>query len=305
MQKGLRRVRYLLITADDFGIGEATTRGILDLSAAGRVTSSVLLVNSPHAESAVQAWNASGRKLELGWHPALTLDGPVAPAGDVASLIAPDGRFYPLGPFLKRLLSGKINPDHIHKELQAQYRKCCDLLGGPPEVINGHHHIHVFNPVGRIMRDILRQQTPMPYVRIVREAWPTLARVSGARFKRLVLNYFGRAESRLQRREGFLGNDWIIGVTDPKFVQNPQFFRNWIMNIPGNVVELTCHPGYVDETLIGRDCTREDGMLERRVRERELLSADEFVAVTKEAGFTIISPSQLRTIYAGGQLHAA
>ena len=295
----LRPLRYLLITADDFGIGKTTTRGILDLAAAGRVTSSVILVNSPFAESAINAWHASGKKLELGWHPALTLDGPVAPVGEVSSLVAPDGKFYPLGAFLKRLLSGKIESNHIQIELQAQYRRCCDMLGEPPDVVNGHHHCHVFEPVGRIMRDLLRQQKPMPYVRVVREAWPTLARVGGARIKRVVLNYFGRSATRKQRREGFLGNDWIIGVTDPKYVRNPAFFRNWIRSIPGNVVELTCHPGLLDETLIGRDCTREDGMMERRVREHELLMNDDFIRTTQEAGFTIISPKRLREIYAG------
>ena len=39
--------------ADDFGIGPGTSQGILDLAAAGRlVTATVLLVNSPHRESA-------------------------------------------------------------------------------------------------------------------------------------------------------------------------------------------------------------------------------------------------------------
>lgn len=290
-------MRYLLITADDFGIGETTTQGILNLSAAGRITSSVLLVNSPYAEAGINAWHASGKKLELGWHPALTLDGPVAPVGDVSTLVADDGRFYPLGPFLKRLLTGQINPDHIRVELLAQYRRCCDMLGGPPDVVNGHHHVHIFNPVGPILRDILRHQKPLPYMRVVRESWPVLARVKGARIKRIVLNHFGRSATRMQRREGFLGNDWIIGVTDPKYVQNPRFFREWICGIPGRVVELTCHPGLYDETLIGRDCTRDDGMLERRVREHELLGHEDFIAATQQAGFTIINPKQLREIH--------
>ena len=72
-------VRYLVVTADDFGIGPATSRGILDLAAEGLVTCTVLLVNSPYAAEAVDAWKATGRRLELGWHPCLTLDPPVAP----------------------------------------------------------------------------------------------------------------------------------------------------------------------------------------------------------------------------------
>ena len=71
--------RFLVVTADDFGIGPATTHGILELALQGRVTATVLLVNSPHAEAAVRAWRQAGCVPELGWHPCLTLDRPVRP----------------------------------------------------------------------------------------------------------------------------------------------------------------------------------------------------------------------------------
>jgi len=47
--------RYLTVVADDFGIGPATSRGILDLAAKNLVTGTVLIVNSPYAEEAVRA----------------------------------------------------------------------------------------------------------------------------------------------------------------------------------------------------------------------------------------------------------
>ncbi len=289
-------MRYLLITADDFGIGDATTQGILKLAEMGRVTNSVLMANSPHVESGIELWHASGKKLELGWHPALTIDGPVAKAADVSSLIDADGRFFPLGTFLKKMMTGAIQARHIEIELHAQYSRCCDLLGGPPPIINGHHHIHIFNPVGAILRDILRQQTPRPYIRRVRESWSTITRIRGARVKRLVLNHFGQKAARKQKQEGFPGSDWAVGVTDPRYVDHPDFFTQWVRTITGDIVELTCHPGLRDKSLIGRDCSATDGMIERRVRELELLADDNFLAATRQAGFTIISPAQLQTI---------
>ena len=48
--------RYLIVTADDYGIGPATSQGILELAAAGRVSAAVLMINSPYAEAAVRAW---------------------------------------------------------------------------------------------------------------------------------------------------------------------------------------------------------------------------------------------------------
>src|SRR5947208_10841292 len=85
--------RYLLVTADDFGIGPETSRGILELAARGVVTSTVLLVNSPHALDAVAAWRKAGCPLELGWHPCLTIDAPILPPDQVPTLVGPDGRF--------------------------------------------------------------------------------------------------------------------------------------------------------------------------------------------------------------------
>ncbi len=52
--------RFLVVIADDYGIGPETSRAILELAARKVVTGTVLLVNSPHAEGAVRAWRQSG-----------------------------------------------------------------------------------------------------------------------------------------------------------------------------------------------------------------------------------------------------
>src|SRR4051812_28173019 len=105
--------RSLLVIADDFGIGPETSRGILDLGKQGRVTGTVLLVNSPYAEQAVQAWHAAGCPLEVGWHPALTLDRPLLPPEHVPSLVDKNGVFHPLGRFLAHLFFGQINAQEV------------------------------------------------------------------------------------------------------------------------------------------------------------------------------------------------
>src|SRR5262249_22575504 len=102
--------RTLVVVADDYGIGPETSRAILELAAEGIVTSTVLMVNSPYAPAAVRAWRAAGSALELGWHPVLTQDPPVAPPSRVPSLIGPDGCLWPLGQFLSRLYTYRLNP---------------------------------------------------------------------------------------------------------------------------------------------------------------------------------------------------
>jgi predicted glycoside hydrolase/deacetylase ChbG (UPF0249 family) len=287
------RTRYLVVTADDFGIGPATTQGILELARLGRLTATVLLVTSPYAEAAVQSWRHAGRPLALGWHPCLTLDRPVLAPGLVGSLVDAKGRFWSLRRFLTRLYTGRIRAAEIEAELRAQAERFTELVGAPPDVVNSHHHVQVFPPVGAALAGALEAGRTRPYVRRVREPLRTLACVPGARRKRCVLSALGRRASRLQERRGFPGNDWLGGVTDPAWLADPRFFERWLARLPGRVVELTCHPGHLDLALVGRDCREGDGQLQRRVREWGLLRQPGFVDAYQRAGFTLVSPARL------------
>jgi len=230
--------RYLIVTADDFGIGPATSQAILELAARRLITGTVLLVNSPHSELAVRAWRQLGAALELGWHPCLTLDTPVLHVDKVRSLVGPDGRFHSLGQFIRRSLLKRLRTSEIQAELHAQFCRFLDLVGRPPTLVNSHHHVQVFSPVGEILCEILSQRRPLPFVRRIREPWRALIHVPGARRKRLVLSLLGWRDRRRQRKLGFLGNDWLAGITDPPWVADPRFLSRWLSKILGNVVEL-------------------------------------------------------------------
>ncbi len=297
--------RSLVVIADDYGIGPATSRGILDVAARGLVTGTVLLVNSPYAEEAVREWRAQAPSLEMGWHPCLTLDRPLVPAGRVPSLVGPDGVFWPLGAFVRRWALGRIDAGEVAAELRAQYERFHDLVGHAPAVINSHQHSSLFAPVGRVLLELLAGQKPLPYVRRVREPWRMFVRVPGARLKRLFLTWVGRRHARAQDRLGFPGNDCLAGITDPPCVQDERFLVRWLTRVPGRVVELACHPGYEDATLIGRDCTADDGLMRRRVDELHLLLRPSFPEACARAGFRLVTPSELIRAGLAGQAHAA
>jgi predicted glycoside hydrolase/deacetylase ChbG (UPF0249 family) len=297
--------RYLIVMADDYGIGTATSQGILDLAARGVVTGSVLLVNSPFAEKAVEAWRQSGKPLELGWHPCLTLDGPLTAPGRIPSLVREDGSFHPLKQFLSRLFLGLLRPAEIEIELRAQYLRFRELVGEWPAFMNGQHHVHIFKPVADVLARLLGEQKPLPYVRRVREPWQVLLQVPGARLKRLFLSTIGRSATRVFNRAGFAGNGSLAGVTNPACVTDPQYLSRWLARVPGRVVELACHPGYRDTSLIGRDCTEHDGCLQRRVDEMQLFSLPGFANLCKHAGFQLVPPSYFLSAAAGQSRRAA
>jgi predicted glycoside hydrolase/deacetylase ChbG (UPF0249 family) len=297
--------RYLIVTADDFGIGPATSLGILDLAVQGLVTGTVLLVNSPYAEQGVRAWNQAGRPVEVGWHPALTIDRPVLRAECVPSLVDDQGRFWSLPDFLRKICLGRIRAAEVEAELRAQYQRFFDLVGAPPTVVNTHHHVQIFPTVGRILVDLLARQRPLPYVRRIRESWSTLFGVGGARVKRLALTLFGKRMVHRQTASGFPGNDTLIGVTDPPCVADEEFLTRWLAQVPGRVVELTCHPGYLDATLLGRDATPQDGQMRRRVHELERLRRGGFHQACVQAGFVRVAPGRLCSASSRESGHAA
>lgn len=283
--------RYLLVVADDFGIGPGTSRGILDLASQGLLTGTVLLVNSPYAESAVQEWRRSGVPLEVGWHPCLNIDRPVLPPEKVPSLVDAAGRFLTLGPFMARLASGRIRTDEVRAEFRAQFGRFHDLVGRPPTLVNAHKHIHVFPVIGRCLLEVLARRGPLPYVRRLCEPWKLLRQVPGGRCKRAFLNSLGRRFARKQIQEGFPGNDWLAGITNPSCVNDPDFLVRWLTKVPGEVVELTCHPGHHDPTLVGRDCPERE--LQRRTREMQLLRLPSFKEACWRSGFTLVSACEL------------
>jgi predicted glycoside hydrolase/deacetylase ChbG (UPF0249 family) len=284
--------RTLIVMADDYGIGPATSQAILHLATKGLVTGTVLLTNSPYAEEAVRRWRQAGKPMELGWHPCLTMDPPLAPPGQVPTLVGPDGCLWPLGTFVRRLYLGQVRGSEIAVELQAQFERFRSLVGRAPTVVNSHQHVQLFHPVGPILLELLARHG-LPYVRRVHEPWSMLARIPGARLKRTFLTLLGRRQVRRQIALGLPGNDWLAGITDPPCVADSEFFSRWLTRVPGEVVELACHPGYLDPTLIGRDCSATDGRLARRVDELQRLQEPSFRTACQRAGFTLIAPSQL------------
>ena len=287
----MERQRKLVIVADDYGLGPETSRAILELGQEGRVTATALLVNAPDAGRAVAAWRRNEYPMELGWHANLTLDAPVLRPQSVPSLVRPDGRFWPLASLVRRLLLCQVNPRDIAAELAAQWQRFVDLVGSPPPLVNSHHHIALFPPVGRILIELLRRQHPAPHFRRVREGVGSLHAIPGARLKRAALSLLGQRLARRTSDAGFPGCDRFAGLSVPSCSRDPLFFVRWLLHTPGGSVELMCHPGYDDATLVGRDGQPGDGTIERRARELQLLRGDSFAAAVRDAGFQLVAPT--------------
>ena len=107
--------RRLIVNADDFGVTEGVSRGILRAHREGLVTSTTVLASlPPQPELDVVARDSAG--LGLGLHFNLTLGRPVSPPETVGSLVDAEGRF-------RRdlaVLQERARPDEVRRECEAQ-----------------------------------------------------------------------------------------------------------------------------------------------------------------------------------------
>jgi predicted glycoside hydrolase/deacetylase ChbG (UPF0249 family) len=104
-------MRRLIVNADDFGLTEGVTRGIVEAHLHGIVTSTSLMVDGSAAEQAARLMDEHP-SLSVGLH--FVDDGP-----------------------------GLDEPDHAAREFARQLERFRALTGSDPTHVDSHHHVHV------------------------------------------------------------------------------------------------------------------------------------------------------------------
>ena len=144
----------LIINADDFGLHPDIDAGIIEGHQKGLITSTSLIAAGTSFDNAItQA--LKNPNLGIGIH--LSLVGglpPIAPPDKVASLLTKEGQFYPHYPsFIKAWLQGKISPEDIAYEWNAQIAKILDT-GIKISHFDSHQHLHVLPGLSQILLDL-------------------------------------------------------------------------------------------------------------------------------------------------------
>jgi predicted glycoside hydrolase/deacetylase ChbG (UPF0249 family)/glycosyltransferase involved in cell wall biosynthesis len=159
--------RRLIINADDLGIGTARDAGILELFAAGTITSASLLVNGPSAATGAAGAVAAG--LPMGLHLNLSegrCQGPVA----INSLTDADGNLLGKPGFRQALAAGQVRKDDLVREIRAQFERFIALTGELPSHVDGHHHCHVEPAVAAALAPIMAREYGVHCVRLPQQA---------------------------------------------------------------------------------------------------------------------------------------
>lgn len=242
-----------MVTADDLGLTDGVTRGILEAHRRGIVRSASLLVTYPASEAGAAAARGE-RDLEVGLHFDLVGGVPASDPARVPSLVRPDGRFHRLGAFLTRVMSGRVRPSEIAAELRAQVARARSW-GVEAEAWDSHRHVHALPLVARVVGAVARQEGAR-WIRRVRPApvW------RGPKAWGLAAS--STASEPFYR--GLGGNTWYVDLSSwrPRDASAVALLAAY-----AGVGEIGAHPGYSDDELRAAD-----GLADRRDADLRLLN---------------------------------
>lgn len=231
--------RCLIVNADDFGLSEGVSRGIIRAHREGILTSTTFMVNFPWAEEMAPLLREAP-DLGVGIHLNLTTGSPVLPPGQVPSLVNAEGRFS------KSLLHALFRIDHedAFREWSAQVEKGTHLLGGLPTHLDTHRYLQGLPGLAEVMVKVARAYK-IPAVRCLYPG-PDLDQTLYPRFSPagLLVGHALRTSRRVIGRSGLrcadatMAGDFDLARLLAK-----------LDRVSEGVTELVCHPGLVDGRL--------------------------------------------------------
>jgi hopanoid biosynthesis associated protein HpnK len=281
-------VGRLIVNADDFGLTSGVNRAIVELHAAGLVTSTSLMARAGATDEAIELARAAP-SLGVGCHVVLVDGEPVLPPEKVPSLVdARTGRFpNSLTAFLLRLFTGRIRAEEIAAEAAAQIAHL-QQRGVRLTHIDTHKHAHIFSAV---LRPVLRAARAAG-IRAVRHPfepeWAVRAAI-GAPLARVVqiaaLRPFAPRSRQIIAQEGFTATDGTIAVGGTGTL-DAATLRSLLGQLPAGTWELVTHPGYNDADL---------ARVRTRLRASRDVERQALTAIREVPGIELISFADLET----------
>jgi predicted glycoside hydrolase/deacetylase ChbG (UPF0249 family) len=240
--------KRIWVVADDYGIARGVNAAIRDLLAQGAINAtSVMVVASgfDEREAAALAALRSASGIAVGLH--LTLTAPFRPlVADYAPTRA--GSFLPLADTFVAAALGRLRPDAVAAEAEAQIARFVEAFGHPPDYIDGHQHVHLFPRIADGTLAAARTSAPQAWIR----QCGRVAR-SGSGAKALVLDLLSARFRKRAAAAGLRTNPGFAGSYD--FGTRTDFaalFATFLQGLPDSGV-IMCHPGLVDAELARND----------------------------------------------------
>jgi predicted glycoside hydrolase/deacetylase ChbG (UPF0249 family) len=289
----------LILHADDFGMSEAVTEGILQSFVQGSLTSTSVLANGPDFARAMVAWKTlalGGRGYDLGVHLNLTQGRPLSGERYPAALLDRQGRFPGIaGLFLRLLRPSETALAAIREELRAQFERVAATGVGITH-LNGHQYIELLPPVREAVVELAAQHH-ISVVRCAQErglATTMRAASPATRLLAYVKRHYGRRFSQRLRRSPLCAPDRFFGTAhagriDRTLVEQFLKVAQYDSGDKSLAVEIGLHPGLPRPASTAQE--RADGwtdpLADHRPHEWRLLCDSRLPELIGKAGFAL------------------
>lgn len=221
------------LCADDFGLSPGVSQGIIKLVRMQRLSAVSCMVNMPDFSLHAEDLLALQSKIQTGLHFNLT---------EGYFLSEPDKRCYGLNELLIKTHLRLIKSSFIAKEFNAQLDHYINIMGGLPDFIDGHQHVHQFPKIRQVILELYEQRLRKNGT-FIRSTYPAIT-LPHYQFKAYILAVTGgRALSSKLIKPGIPHNRYFSGVYD--FAPGSNYrdlFRQWLRLAPSNTL-IMCHPG--------------------------------------------------------------
>jgi chitin disaccharide deacetylase len=273
--------RSVILCADDFGLADGVSRGIVELAEMGRLSATGAMTNMPGWRRMARSLMPPRDRIAVGLHLNFTAGTPLGPM----PRLAPLGAFPALKDLLPKALKRQLPDSEIAEEISRQIEAFEEAFGDAPAFVDGHQHVHVLPAIRPALIQALkvRGYAGRVWLRDPSDKAMAILRRPIGRSKALIVKSLARGFARSAHAAGFRTNKGFSGFA-PLDLSVPvaRVFEEAFSKLGAHPLVM-CHPGYVDDELRALDPA-----LESRVEELNYLKSDAFRDLLEEQGLRLV-----------------
>lgn len=248
--------KRVTVCGDDFALDESVSSAVLQLAANGRISAVSCLADAPLWKDAGKDLRKQREKVLTGLHFNLTESfGKTTPM--------------PLRKMILLSLTRRIKASYVRSRLERQIDRFVDVMGAPPDFIDGHEHVHAFPIIAAEVRRVaeaIGPDAPIPIRSVEKLFGPTDAPIKRAAiFGLAALGARDARELRYNRLNSTFAGDYSMKPS----ADFERLFRIWIETAPDRAL-IMCHPRCNTRTESNSDVAKEFQFLDSAVYGRLL-----------------------------------
>jgi chitin disaccharide deacetylase len=244
----VRLNKYLIITADDFGLHEAVNEAVEVAALRGVLTAASLMVAAPAAADAVRRAKQVP-SLHVGLHLVLVDGQPMLDSRQIPGLIDSAGRMgNRMGYDGLRYFLSRSARRQLEAEIRAQFAAFA-RTGLQLDHVNAHKHFHLHPTILGLLLRVAREYGHPPVRATVEPLWFAFQRGNAPGVAAAILRPWAWLMRRKLRQARVPHNDSIFGIA-ASGAMDEQSMLNVLGRLPYGTTEIYLHPATVSGSAV-------------------------------------------------------